>query len=39
MSGAQRKMSDAEALMWRLEEDPSLLDYAFGKRVALASPV
>ncbi len=22
-----------------LEEDPSLLDYAFGKRVALASPV
>ena len=22
-----------------LEEDPALLDYAFGKRVALASPV
>lgn len=24
MSGAQRKMSDAEALMWRLEKDPYL---------------
>jgi DNA recombination protein RmuC len=32
-------MPSESLLAAALEEDPSLLDYAFGKRVALASPV